>query len=89
MPPKLNVSDFAFFMIQRHDGQYRTSKGEVGDIFRRDKVMFTAALGHLSEEEQKGIIKLYGISNVTRVKSGEQILVADVFKDFSGFNGES
>ena len=80
MPPKLTVSDYVFYIVSDSCGNYR-HKDIRGSIHRKRSEEFAKMMQILSPNMQELVIKLYGITNVQNVKTGEYTLVYDIFPD--------
>lgn len=81
MPPKLTVDDYTFLFVPLKNGAYKW-KGKRGTINRKTNEEFKELVKKVGEPGGGNVFEvLYGIANIEIVKTGENILVFEVFKD--------
>ena len=80
MPQKLTVSDYTFYFVPEGAGRYRY-KGIHGHIFRKPNDEFAKIMDLAVKLEKGSIIKLFGITNIQIIRTGEYTLVYDLFAD--------
>ena len=81
MPQKLTVNDYTFLFVPLRNGAYKW-KGKRGTINRKTSEEFTELTKLVGEPGKDNVFEvLFGIANIEIVKTGENILVYEVFKD--------
>ncbi len=85
MPQKLTTNDYQFYLIRTVDGEY-AFKGIQGVIARKTHEEYTKMQNLASDAQKEWTIKLFEIANVQNIRTGEFILVYQIFEDLQKEN---